>query len=274
MGLRPTGLAPSCAPSEIVGFQPYRGSITRLSLRTEDVHVWSACLDVDPSSVPVLEQALNDEERGRAQRFHRDGDRADFIVAHYVLRSILGRYREIGPEHLRFRYGPHGKPYLVQEEGRPAVCFNLSHSNRMMLCAMTREREIGIDIEHVRPKSASLEVAERFFAPGEVAALRALPDERFSVAFFACWTRKEAYIKARGEGLSHPLDTFEVSVEPGLKNVGLQTYDDPHEASRWSLQDLSPMAGYVGAIAVQGRGHDISYWQWPTSEYRQVKPSA
>ena len=266
MDIRPLDLTSSRAPSRIGGFRRYQGSFALLRLRTTEVHVWSAFLDIAPSSVRVLEQGLSEGERARANRFYYDKDRSRFIVARYVLRSILGRYLETSPARLRFQYGRYGKPFLVEEGCGPALRFNISHSNQMALYAVAKEREIGIDLEHIRPKLASMEVAERFFSPREIAALRALPADHLSAAFFVCWTRKEAYIKARGEGLSHSLDKFDVSLEPGRPTALLRTYDDPREASRWTIQDLFPMAGYAGAIAVQGQGYDISCRQWPTKE--------
>jgi 4'-phosphopantetheinyl transferase len=176
-----------------------------------------------------------------------------------VLRAILGGYLNQGPECLSFCYNSQGKPALDGD----AIRFNVSHSHGVALYAVTRGREVGIDIEHIRFDLAVAEIAERFFSRREVVMLRALPAEVQRQAFFLCWTRKEAYIKARGEGLSLPLDQFDVSLAPGEPAAVLGTQRDPSEASRWSLQELTPAPGYVAALAVEGHGWRLTCWQWP-----------
>lgn len=141
--------------------------------------------------------------------------------------------------------------------------FNVSHSNGLALYAVARGREIGIDLEFVREDIAGLEIAERFFSSREVSALRALAPSEYTVAFFDCWTRKEAYIKARGEGLSHPLHGFTVSLAPGTPAAILNIDADPHEAARWTLVALSPGDGYRAALAVEGRVAHLRCWRWP-----------
>jgi 4'-phosphopantetheinyl transferase len=138
----------------------------------------------------------------------------------------------------------------------------LSHSDGLVLYAITRGREVGVDVERLRPDFAVLEVAKKFFSRREVTALVALPENQWPKAFFNCWTRKEAYIKARGEGLTLPLDRFDVSLVPGEPAALLYTNDDPQEASRWSLQELVPESGYVAALAVEGHDWRLKCWQW------------
>jgi 4'-phosphopantetheinyl transferase len=141
--------------------------------------------------------------------------------------------------------------------------FNASHSNALALYAVAREREVGIDLEFVREDFAGFEIAERFFSPREVSALRALPEGERVEAFFDCWVRKEAYIKARGEGLSHPLHTFTVSLTPGEPAALLHTEGDSREAARWSLVGLYPCEGYRAALASEGGPPSLSCWRWP-----------
>jgi 4'-phosphopantetheinyl transferase len=227
-----------------------------LVLGEDEVHVWRAALNLSASSVQSLQQTLAPDEQRRAERFHFRKDREHFIVAHGLLRIILGRYLDIKLSQLRFCYSPYGKPALAKESGGDALQFNLSHSHGMALYAVTRRRNIGVDIERVRTDWPSEQVAEQFFASSEVAQLRALPDNAWHEAFFRCWTRKEAYIKARGEGLSLPLDKFEVSLAPGEPAALLSTKGDPEEASRWSMKELRVGPGYAAALVVQG--HD---WQ-------------
>jgi 4'-phosphopantetheinyl transferase len=233
-----------------------------LALGDDEVHVWRAWLDQPASRLPTLLDTLTLDERARAARFHFQRDRARFIVARGVLRVVLGRYLEIAPNRLRFCYSPYGKPALAEEFGGDELRFNLSHSDGLALYALTRGRELGIDLERIRSDLADEQIAERFFSPREVATLRTLPPDLRVEAFFNCWTRKEAYIKAIGEGLSHPLDQFDVSLIPGGPALLLCTRPDPQEASRWSLQELPLGAGYVAALAVEGHGWRSKCWDW------------
>jgi 4'-phosphopantetheinyl transferase len=230
-------------------------------LSGDEVHVWLASLDLEASRVKSLWRTLSADERERGLRFHFQRDREHFIVARGLLRVILGRYLNMKPSQIRFSYNRYGKPFLAGEGGG-ALRFNVSHSHRLALYAMTSGREIGIDLEHIRRVLDINEIAERFFSPREVAMLLALPEPLWSEAFFNCWTRKEAYIKAKGEGLSLPLDQFDVSLAPGEPAALLYTSDDSQEASRWSLQELAPSPGYVAALVVEGHDWQLKCWQW------------
>jgi 4'-phosphopantetheinyl transferase len=218
-----------------------------------EVHVWRACLDLPARCVDDLEQTLNEEERARARRFSFEDGRRRFVVCRGLLRKLLGGYTGLAPERVEFSYGLHGKPALGQQRGPRTLRFNVSHSKDLALYAITAGREVGVDVECIRPDLASLEVAERFFSRGEVAALRASPPRDRARAFFECWTRKEAYIKARGEGLSLPLHYFQVSIGPGAAAL-LDVTDDPEEVSRWTLHALDPGEGFTAALAAEGRG--------------------
>ena len=233
-----------------------------LALGIDEVHVWRARLDQEPSRVQSLLSTLSTDERERADRFHFQRDREHFIIARGALRAILGRYLQRDATRVRFYYGPHGKPALANESEDNAFRFNISHSHERALYAITRGREIGVDLERVRPILNVEEIAQRFFSQRETAALRALPPETRTRAFFACWTRKEAYIKARAEGLSFPLDKFDVSLAPGEPAALLSAPEDPQEASRWTLLELEPGPGYVAALAVEGNGWRLACWDW------------
>jgi 4'-phosphopantetheinyl transferase len=217
-----------------------------LALARDEVHVWRVSLDLAPAQIQSFLPKLAADERARAARFHFERDRDHFTVGRGVLRSILGRYLNRAPESLSFCYGSHGKPSLARESKGASIRFNLSHSHDLALYAIARERELGIDLERVRCDLAVLEIAERFFSREEAARLSALPGESRHQEFFRCWTGKEAYVKARGEGLSLPLDQR-----------------DPDEVSRWSFRELIPAAGYLAALAVEGQGWRLSCWQWP-----------
>jgi 4'-phosphopantetheinyl transferase len=233
-----------------------------LLLGDNEVHVWRASLEQPPSQVERLQRKLSQEELERAKRFHFQRHRAYFIVARGLLRTILSRYLKIEPRRLHFQYGPKGKPELAGETSRRGLRFNVSHSHNLALYAVTRGRQIGVDVERIRPDVAGEKIAERFFSPREAATLRELPASVRQEAFYTCWTRKEAYLKAVGEGITLRLDQFEVSVTPGEPAVLLSINGDPKEASYWSLKGLGPGPGYVGALAVKGHGWDLRCWRW------------
>ena len=230
-------------------------------LGNDEIHVWRASLDLPVLQSRSLLLTLAAEELRRAERYRFQEDREHFIIARGLLRTILGGYLDIEPGELQFHYNPNGKPALDGVPGGDTLHFNLSHSHGLALFAVTHGRDIGVDLEHIRPHFDEDQIAERFFSFQEVAALHALPRSMQKEAFFACWTRKEAYIKGTGQGLSLPLDQFDVSVVPGEPAALISTRWDPQEASRWSLQELNPGTGYVGALAVAGHGWRLKCWQ-------------
>lgn len=239
----------------------WRGPPRVFSLEMGDVHVWRADLTSRTLSREHLLRSLSSDERLRASRFRFLKDRDHFVAARGALRSILGRYIGIEASRLQFVYGPHGKPRLAGAVGGHRIEFNLAHSNGLGLVAVALSRPLGVDLERIRPDVAGEEIAERFFAPAEVRALRGLPQAKQDLAFFRCWTRKEAYIKARGEGLSMPLSRFCVSLSPGESPALLRVEGDPAEISRWSFRELAPGPGYVAALAVEGRIARLERWE-------------
>lgn len=226
------------------------------------VHVWRASLDVAPSSLEALATTLSPDESARAARFARPMDRDRYVAARGILRDVLGRYMGRPAAAVRIRYGPHGKPELERESDAPRLQFNLSHAAGLALFAVADSRRVGVDVERVDPALAKERIPEQFFSPREVTALRALPAALQPEAFFTCWTRKEAYVKARGAGLSLRLDQFDVALAPGEPAALLRTDDDPLEAARWSLWALTPGPGYVGALAVEGSGASLELREW------------
>jgi 4'-phosphopantetheinyl transferase len=251
--------------SKVVPFSSWRSAPEPLKLDHNEVHVWRAALDPEKSGLYNLEQTLSPDEQARAERFYFQKDREHFIVARGLLRAILGLYLNQDPSQLRFCYSIYGKPSLATSSGESALHFNVSHSHGLALYAVTSGREIGVDLEHLRADFAGEDIAERFFSRREVEALRTLPAKMRQKGFFNCWTRKEAYIKARGEGLSLPLDQFDVSLTPGEPAALLCTTGDPREASRWTLREIEPGPGYVAALAVKGRDWRLKFWQWARS---------
>ncbi len=234
----------------------------RLSLADDEVHVWLAQLDEWEQSANAFLHLLATEERDRAERYVFQKHRLRFILTRGILRTLLGRYLQQQPERLSFDYSYYGKPSLAGEQKLSSMRFNVSHAHNLALYAFTFNREIGLDLEHVRADFAGEEIAERFFSAREVASLRALAPAERTAAFFNCWTRKEAYIKARGEGLSFPLDEFVVSLAPGEPAALLEVKGSPLETERWTLRELNPGAEYVAAVAVEGSDWRLRCWRW------------
>lgn len=237
-----------------------------------EVHLWLAELTQSTSLLARLERTLSADERERAARFHFRRDAEHFVVARGALRDILGRYLCERPERLRFAYNEFGKPSLAGVHAGGPHRFNLSHSRGRALYAVTLGREVGVDLEFVRPDFAGEEIASAYFSRPEVAALRALPAGRRVEAFFNCWTRKEAFVKARGEGLSLPLDRFAVSLAPGEPARLLDVEGEPGEAARWSLKGLPFEDGYVGALAAESGGWRLRCWRWTGPQGAPSRP--
>ena len=208
-----------------------------------------------------LARALAEEEVRKADRFYFEEDRDHFIVSRGLLRVLLGLYLKRMPAELRIAFPAHEKPHLIAEAGNDALCFNAAHSSGLAAYALALNRPVGVDIEFIRPNVARTEIAEHFCL-NEFASLRDLPDDIQPVAFFNCWTRKEAYLKALGCGLSLPLDHIEVSLVPGEPAKLLHVKGDLEEAARWSLQELAPAPGYTGALAVYGHDWQLTSVEW------------
>jgi 4'-phosphopantetheinyl transferase len=228
----------------------------------DEVHVWRFSLDQSPAVGSALWMTLSSDEQDRADRFHFEKHRQHFVIGRGGLRAILSRYVSLRPEQLRFSYSRFGKPALADDAEGETLRFNLSHAETVALCAVTCRREVGIDVEYLRPDFASMEIAERFFSAAETQKLRGLSAEAQPSAFFNCWTRKEAYIKALGEGLSHPLDSFTVSLAPAEPAALLFTESDRAAASRWTLKELPVGDNYVAAVAIEGQVNRFRFWQW------------
>jgi len=223
-----------------------------------ELHVWRVRLDLPWSW--TLDEALSLEDRLRADRFRFESDRRKFCVARASLRLILGKYLKTKPHLLEIENGDYGKPYFADRKGTQGLRFNLSHSHELALIAIARDREVGVDLEYVRPNFATDEVASHFFSTAEAEELRGLPFAQKTESFFRCWTRKEAYIKGRGEGLYCALDQFDVSLAPGAPAALLDSRIDPEEVTRWSFQDLFPQPGYAGVVAVERGFSQLSLW--------------
>ena len=237
-------------------FQTWRQPrLDGLALGSEDIHLWSVTLDVPDECVAILMKTLSPEERQRAERFHFARHRRRFTAARFFLRRLLAAYTGTAAECLRFSYGPQGKPALLDG----SLHFNLSHSGELAIVALSLSRPLGVDVERLRPVTDVLKIARRFFSASEQQALSQTAESRRNQAFMRCWTRKEAYIKAVGGGLSIALDSFDVSLDEPPRFLKLP--NDPDKTLPWSLYHLQPGPGYVGALAISGQN-------WRLTGYR------
>jgi len=235
-----------------------------LALKHDEVHVWCADLGLAATAphLPWLTRTLSHDERLRATQFHVERDCAYFSAARGLLRSLLGGYVGAEPARLVFTYGRYGKPALSDVPVASDLQFNLAHAGGFAVYAFTRARRIGIDLEHLRPFPDADQIAGRFFSIRERERLAALSPDELQIGFFNCWTRKEAYVKAIGEGLSRPLDQFDVTLAPGEPSRLLATTGSPEEPERWRYQELTPADDYIGALAVEGHDWRLSCWRW------------
>jgi len=231
-------------------------------LSPDAVHVWRGVLDLPAPSVTRSAALLSPEEQATASRFHFAGDRRRFIVAHGMLRSVVGAYLATEPSALRFDRRPGGKPALIATAGARPLCFNLSHSGELALLAVADDRDVGVDVERIRPLADARGISERHFAAPERARLRAAPADRTAELFFTYWTRKEAVLKATGDGFLSALDELDVSgVPPGCPGP-LVVSDRAGLSHRLVVIDLRPADGYAGALAAEGEGWQLACWRW------------
>jgi len=226
-----------------------------LSLAGGQVHVWRISLDQEDQLLDGFRRTLALEELDRARRFRFERLQKHFVAGRGFLRNVLARYLSAKPEELRFTYNAYGKPALAGEE---SLQFNMSHSHEIALVAVTRDAAVGVDVEHIRADFASDEIARRFFSRVEVETFNSLAKEEQVAAFFRCWTRKEAYIKAIGKGLSQPLDGFDVTLAPADPAALLRPGDE--DTATWSFSDIDVGPAYASALLVEAAFPEIAFW--------------
>jgi 4'-phosphopantetheinyl transferase len=215
-------------------------------LSGRNVHVWPVRIDAPTAIAERFALYLGADEKDRAARFQFDRLRYPFVIARGVLRILLGHYLNVSPGILQFQYGSRGKPALAA----PAwVDFNMSHSGGLAVFAFTAGCEVGVDVEHIRPLQDMQRIAERFFCSEEAQELMALPANQRDHGFYLGWTRKEAYIKAIGDGLSAPLNDFRLTLRPGQPARFVHIGNDPSSAEAWKLHDLELAPNYAAALA-------------------------
>lgn len=239
------------------------------ALGSDDVHLWRVSLRIASNQVQQFQGLLASDEMSRMKRFRFSSDRDCYIIVRGILRVLLGIYLQIPPRQIKFHYSERGKPILAAGQANLFLNFNVSHSHEQALLAFTYNRAIGVDLEYIRPDIVREHVAERFFSPQETNTLRMLPDSLQPVAFFNCWTRKEAFIKATGEGLSRPLDQFSVSLIPGEPARLLNIQPESSESFAWLLQELDVGSKYAAALAVQHPVNQIFCWEYTETSFVQ-----
>lgn len=231
---------------------------TDFALAQNETHVWVASLDNAGTSLDPFADCLSLAERNRAARFKFLPDRTRYLIAHAALRSILGMYLSVHPAAIEFDSGPVGKPKLAQNFAGSEIEFNLSHSGALALIAVTRGREVGVDVERIQKDFAFESIAQRFFTSREVAALHVLPPDLRREAFYKCWTSKEALLKGKGLGLSGSLDEVRIR----LTATGVRVTPAVRD---WSLTELTPATGYASALAVKKFYCEPQCYRWEPS---------
>ncbi len=235
-----------------------------IALGEGEVHVWRLPLAPPPEQLAAFARTLSADERERAARFLFERDRTAYTATRGALRTLAASYLGRRPEELALGYHDKGKPYLaapVPPDAEP-LRFNVSHSGELALLAFVRDREVGVDIERRRDMLDLVSLARTAFSPHEYRTLCGLPPHDHPVAFFACWSRKEAFIKATGEGVSQLAD-FDVSLRPGEPARLLRAPGPPPGHARWSILDLPAIPGYAAALVVPGDDLRIDCWDWP-----------
>jgi 4'-phosphopantetheinyl transferase len=230
-------------------------------LECDEIHLWCAALSEFTSELQPLNALLSSAEMERAERFRFLKDRHHFVARRGVLRSILGRYLGRPPSKIDFCGGRFGKPEIKGELVRGGLRFSVSHSGDLAVYAVTRTCPIGVDVEYIRPFPHLEEIALRFFSPRETKVLMSLPREHRMEVFFSYWTRKEALLKATGEGIGEGLAKVEVALTPWHEADTIQTVEESEDRIRWQLRSFSPASGYIGAIASRNHYASLSSWK-------------
>ena len=227
-----------------------------------EAHLWVVALDLVPEKLPGFGSILSPDEQERASRFRHAVDVRRFTAARTSLRRLLGAYTGIEPRQLYFAYNSFGKPELGGEAHAASVRFSVSHSADLALFGFVREHRIGVDLERVRADIDVESLAKSHFSQNEFRKLHSMPSDQRLEAFFCCWTRKEAYLKGRGEGVSYGLDRMEVGFSPGEPATILHALDDPDVSRHWTLEHLAPSPGYLGAVAVETDNVTFKCFRW------------
>ena len=246
-------------PAETILWPPRSGGPP---LTSNEIHVWAATLCPPAEILNQFAATLSPDETARANKFKFERHRNRFIAGRGALRGILAPYLNAQPAELGFDYSPNGKPSLAGRFAESKIHFNLAHSDELALIAVTRIGIVGVDVEKVRPVKDMDHLVARFFSPRESDAFQKVAEAEKPAAFFNLWTRKEALLKATGEGITRSLSLVEVSFLPGEPARLVAIAGDSAKAAEWSLRDLSPAVGFTGALAIQARNITVRCWNW------------
>ncbi|MBN1669227.1 MAG: 4'-phosphopantetheinyl transferase superfamily protein, partial [Anaerolineales bacterium] len=227
------------------------------------VQLWLVALDQLAEAQPQACDSLSADEQARAGRFHFELHRRRFIAGRFFLRALLGAYFGQPAGQVRFTYGVHGKPALQAPVAGLDVRFNLAHSDNLAVVGLALGRDLGVDVEHLNPLRDAEPIARRFFSPPERAEFEQLSPEQKLLGFYQCWTRKEAFIKALGDGLAYPLADFDVTLAPGQPACLLRVAGDPNEARHWSLVSFQPAPETIAALAIRQEQVGVDVYTYP-----------
>jgi len=247
----------------VIPAPPYWRVPQNVILEKSQVHVWRVHLDLSEAGMSEMAKFLSVQEKEKAGRFYFSRDRKHYIATHGALRKVLSLYVKEHPALLKFLTNTYGKPHLaVADEEMVAPQFNVSHSHDVALFAIVRDGMVGIDVEKINPDFATMEIAERFFSRSEINKLCSLQGREQINGFFNCWTRKEAYIKAKGLGLSIPLNQFDVEPTPGKKPRLVASEFCPQDVGRLSMFSFDVKDDFVGALVVEGDEMNVEYYDY------------
>lgn len=224
-------------------------------LKENEVHIYKTKLNKPEAEIKKLQQLLSEDELQRSQRYKLKHLTDNYIVARGILRKVLGSYLDLSPSSLKISYKDKGKPFLEGSD----LKFNLSHSNDIAVYAFTLTDEVGIDVEQVREVSDALQIARRFFSLDEYITLKEIDEVNTNLTFFNCWTRKESFIKAIGEGLSYPLEYFSVTLKPGDLPGMTWIRNKDLEANQWSMHNIEIESNYVSSLSIKNKNKKIIY---------------
>ena len=241
-------------------------------LSSDQVHIWSISYEWLGANSTCFAQTISWDERARAERYRFLEDRSRFVIRRGILRMILGRYLSVEPSHIKLDYGPYGKPHLAGEFDSDSLQFSLAYSHELVVYAFARKCQVGIDVERIQPLPDIEQISAQFFTTRENRKINELDGLAKLLAFYHCWTRKEAYVKAIGAGLTYPMNQLEVSVDPNEPAQLLWAEKHPQAATQWSLKSFAPADDYVSALAI--KGHQWHFVQVNAiSHTRQVNPT-
>lgn len=236
-----------------------------VSLGSREVHVWRAPLDMATEARARMSLTLSPDEQARAARFATDKLRHRWVAGRGILRTLLASYLGQPATEIRFRYGEHEKPYLAGATLEDTLHFNVSHSHDLALFAFSRDQEIGVDLEWVRSDLEQTAIATRFFSNRESETLENLPADEQIEYFFALWTCKESFVKAKGGGITFGLDRFDVQLEPGGDSAPIVSNEPRERFAPWFAYRLDPGSGFAGALAIEDPDPQVSLWNWSTA---------